>query len=53
MFSCLAITMYKIKEMVEFYSDRAGKMIEWVKVLAAKPDDLNSVPRKHLMEGEK
>ena len=44
MLSVLTIT-YKIKKMVKFYPDCPGKMVEWVKVLLAKPGDLNSVPR--------
>jgi hypothetical protein len=32
---------------------RAGEMAQWVKALAAKPDNLNSIPRTHMMEGEK
>lgn len=31
---------------------RAGKMVQWTKVLAIKPDCLNSVSRAHIAEGE-
>lgn len=31
---------------------RAGKMAPWVKVLAANPDDLSSIPRTFTKEGE-
>lgn len=31
----------------------AGKMILWVKAPAAKPDDVRSITRTDMMEGEK
>lgn len=33
-------------------SVRAGKPLKQVKVIAAKPDDLSSSPRIHMLEGE-
>jgi hypothetical protein len=30
----------------------AGKMAQWVKAPAAKPDCLGSLPRTHLVEGK-
>jgi hypothetical protein len=30
----------------------AGKKTQWVKGLAAKPDDLHLIPHAHMMEGE-
>jgi hypothetical protein len=32
---------------------RTSKLAHWVKALADKPDDLNSIPGSHLVEGEK
>lgn len=32
------------------YSYWAGKMSQWVMVLATKPDDADSMPRTHLVE---
>lgn len=29
-----------------------GEMVQWVKVLAAKPDDLSFIPGTHMTEGE-
>lgn len=29
----------------------AGKMAQWVKSLAAKPDDLSSTPTTHMVDG--
>lgn len=38
------------KSMVmEGESDRAGEMVQWVKVLDAKPDNLRSIPRTHIV----
>lgn len=31
---------------------RIGAMAPWVKVSASRPDDLNSMPRTHTVEGE-
>lgn len=28
-------------------------MVQWVEVIAAKPEDLSSIPRTHVVEGEK
>ena len=28
---------------------RAGEMVQWVKVLDAKPDNLSSIPRTHIV----
>jgi hypothetical protein len=29
----------------------AGKLAQWVKVLAAKPGDIGSIPGTHMVEG--
>lgn len=36
------------------YKDRygGGKMAQYIKVLAAKPEHLNSIPRTHMVERE-
>ena len=37
---------------VELEDMEAGEMSQWVKVLAAEKDNLSSVPRTHVVEGE-
>lgn len=32
---------------------RAGEMAQWLERLAIETDDLNLIPRTHMMEGEK
>lgn len=32
---------------------RANKVTQWVMALAAKPEDLSSIPGTHMLEGEK
>lgn len=32
--------------------ERASKMAQWVKVLAAKPKYLSSIPETHMMKGK-
>lgn len=33
-------------------SSWAGKMTQWVKVLATQPDDLSLIPEIHMFDGE-
>lgn len=35
-----------------FKNEGSGKMAQWVKILAAKPDNLSSIPGTHVVEGE-
>ena len=34
------------------YRDQGAKMAQWVRALVAKPDDLRSIPRTHIVGGE-
>lgn len=36
-----------------FFVCEPGELAQWVKVPAARPDDLSSVPRTHMVDGEK
>lgn len=35
-----------------FFMCEAGDLAQWVKAPAARPDDLNSVPRTHMVDGK-
>lgn len=35
-----------------FFLEKAGKMAQWEKAPAAKPDGLNPIPGPHVLEGE-
>lgn len=37
---------------LSFKTDGVGKMAPWVREIAEGPDDLNSIPETHKMEGD-
>lgn len=47
----LILCQFSAKNILKNIEDGADNMAQWVKIFAAKPDDLCSIPRTHKLEG--
>lgn len=48
----LTCKFYKKCLVIEKFLSRAGEMVQWARVAAAKPDDLDLIQETHTVEGE-